>query len=104
MNNEIARFLEAVGEPDYAREVETMHNRLEAFSERLDKAALDCAIKAAEEAIRQRDLAVEAVPTFVAEFARFVGGDGEFWLHELEDFLDTWKKMQDYTIKESEGK
>lgn len=51
---------------------------------------------------KQRDLAVEAVPTFVAEFARFVGGDGEFWLHELEDFLDTWKKMQDSTIKGSE--
>lgn len=52
---DIAYFLEAAGEPEYAAEVLNAHNRLEAFADGLDKAALDCAIKAAEEAIKQRD-------------------------------------------------
>ena len=28
----------------------------------------------------------EAIKAFVNEFSRHVGGDGEFWLHELQDF------------------
>ena len=34
--------------------------------------------------------AVEAncVAEFIGRFKRHVGGDGEFWLHELEDFYD----------------
>lgn len=28
----------------------------------------------------------DAIPEFVHAFKRHVGGDGEFWLHELEDF------------------
>jgi hypothetical protein len=44
-----------MGEHDMAAEVFQMHNRLEAFSDGLDKDVFDCAIKAAEEAIKQRD-------------------------------------------------
>lgn len=32
-----------------------------------------------------------AISKFVGEFKRHVGGDGEFWLHELEYFYDNQK-------------
>ena len=28
----------------------------------------------------------KVIEAFVNEFSRHVGGDGEFWLHELQDF------------------
>jgi len=28
----------------------------------------------------------KVIKAFVNEFSRHVGGDGEFWLHELQDF------------------
>ena len=31
---------------------------------------------------------VDAIANFLHQFKRHVGGDGEFWLHELEDFYD----------------
>lgn len=67
---DIAYFLEAAGEPEYAAEVLNAHNRLEAFADGLDKAALDCAIKATEEAIKQRD-------ELLAEFAAYKEGSEE---------------------------
>lgn len=36
----------------------------------------------------------EIVPKFIQQFARHVGGDGEFWLHELEDFFEKWKYVK----------
>lgn len=30
----------------------------------------------------------ECIQDFIHKFKRHVGGDGEFWLHELEDFYD----------------
>ena len=30
----------------------------------------------------------EGIQDFIHQFKRHVGGDGEFWLHELEDFYD----------------
>lgn len=65
---DIAYFLEAAGEPEYAAEVLNAHNRLEAFADGLDKAALDCAIKAAEEAIKQRDDLLAALTDVVGAF------------------------------------
>lgn len=38
------------------------------------------------EAIRVRD--EQAIKGFIHAFKRHVGGDGEFWLHELEDFAE----------------
>ena len=29
---------------------------------------------------------VDAIANFLHQFKRHVGGDGEFWLHEIEDF------------------
>ena len=29
----------------------------------------------------------KVIEAFVNEFSRYVGGDGEFWLHELQDFV-----------------
>ena len=55
MKHTIVTYLHSMGEFEMAEEVISMHNRLEAFAGRLDKAALDAAISAAEEAIRQRD-------------------------------------------------
>lgn len=31
---------------------------------------------------------VDAIANFIQQFKRHIGGDGEFWLHELEDFYD----------------
>lgn len=43
----IAEYLRAVGEPSMAAEVETAHNRLEAFAHGFDHAAFDTLHKAA---------------------------------------------------------
>lgn len=51
----IIDFLNSMDEPEMAAEVLQMANRLEAFVERLDVAALDGAIRVAGEAIAQRD-------------------------------------------------
>lgn len=44
-----------------AAEVEQMHNRLEAFSLGMDRTAIGCAIKAAEELTEQRDVLLAAL-------------------------------------------
>ena len=69
----IIKFLNSVGAPDMAEEVAAMHNRLEAFSSRLDVAAMDCAIKAAEEAIKQRDVLLAALEQIANESTRNLG-------------------------------
>lgn len=43
------------------------------------------------------------VTNFVNQFSRFVGGDGEFWLHELHGFYGTWKRMNDAAMLESKS-
>ena len=73
---DIAYFLEAAGEPEYAAEVLNAHNRLEAFADGLDKAALDCAIKAAEEAIKQRDELLAAIERFMDSHEECTDFDG----------------------------
>jgi hypothetical protein len=30
------------------------------------------------------------LPKFIAQFSRHVGGDGDFWLHELEYYYEGW--------------
>lgn len=59
MSNHIAVYLHSMGEFEMAEEVLSMHNRLEAFADGLDREALDCAIKTTEEAIKQRDELLE---------------------------------------------
>ena len=44
--------------------------------------------------------AVEAncVAEFIGRFKRHVGGDGEFWLHELENFYDAPTPKEESTL------
>ncbi len=42
------------------------------------------------DALREYDS--KLVDEFIHKFKRHVGGDGEFWLHELEDFADKIRK------------
>lgn len=37
------------------------------------------------------DIKQQLAEAFVMKFKRHVGGDGEFWLHELEDFCEDGK-------------
>lgn len=48
------------------------------------------ATQTSDEALREHD--AKLVDEFVFKFKRHVGGDGEFWLHELEDFADKIRK------------
>ena len=55
MSMEIAEYLYACGEPEMAEAVDNMHNRLEAFSDGLDRDAIEAAGIAVETLTKQRD-------------------------------------------------
>ena len=76
MKHTIVTYLHSMGEFEMAEEVISMHNRLEAFAGRLDKAALDAAISAAEEAIRQRDELLAALEKFMDSHEECADFDG----------------------------
>lgn len=65
--NSIALFLRLMGEHGMAEEVESEHNRLEAFADGLDKDCLDAQFKAGEES---RDAEVETLRQQLADMAK----------------------------------
>ena len=61
-----------------------MLERFEIHSDSCIKQAITAIASTPEQSLaKYRNKVIEA---FVNEFSRHVGGDGEFWLHELQDF------------------
>lgn len=56
----------------------------------LDEIHETLAIESPTDALREHD--AKLIDDFVHLFKRHVGGDGELWLHELEDFADKIRK------------
>ncbi len=71
--------------PEHLWEPDICHTSTIAYS---NKQALPTT--SPSDALREYDS--KLVDEFIHKFKRHVGGDGEFWLHELEDFADKIRK------------
>lgn len=64
---DIAEYLNAMEEPAMALEVLTMHNRLEAFSQGIDRDAFEAMRKAFDDVLKQRNALLSIVVKIVTE-------------------------------------
>ena len=80
MMREAARFVLAFYEPNCILDTQAW---------KLAEADLRSAVTTTPDQALEQSLAEyrnKVIEAFVNEFSRHVGGDGEFWLHELQDF------------------
>lgn len=64
---DIAEYLNAMEEPAMALEVLNMHNRLEAFSQGIDRDAFEAMRKAFDDVLKQRNFLLSIVVKIVTE-------------------------------------
>lgn len=64
---DIAEYLNAMEEPAMALEVLTMHNRLESFSQGIDRDAFEAMRKAFDDVLKQRNALLGTVVKIVTE-------------------------------------